>query len=369
MGCKGRGIFPIGRFRAAPLRPSPLRAPRSGRTRRRIIRRSRRGPAPAPGPAAGGARHRPGPGIGQGRDEGSPSRSEPPLRTRGLQEPAGGPSGAAAAPGDGRPTASRSRRLSARLSRSSRPCPPHPGVTMGAGHALEGVQEPRGRPITPASVSSPGWGCERLSEWLLRVLGRWGRERSRRRRRRRPARQGRPDGAQIMHPCIRRCINAGSPPGAGAGGGVQPDTSDVKFGCHGNPLAIPAPITRSGLYIRVGGVWVGASRRVARRVRAFVRSRASRFVSSCFVFRVFVFAFVCLFVSRFRFCVSRFRFVARFVLCFAFCVRVFCSYVCSTSWVGVSWVDAVCRLGGCCQQGVCCLPASRAGSASGLSAT
>lgn len=242
-------------------------------------------------------------------------------------------------------------------------------MTTGAEHVLEGVQEPRRRTITPTSVSSPGWGCKRLSEWLLRVLGRRGRERSRRRRRRHPARRGRPDGAQIMHPCIRRCINVGSPPEVGAGGGVQPDTSDVKFGCHRNPLAIPAPITRSGLYIRVGGGMGGrrvvGARRVARFVRLFGRV-ASRFR---FAFRVLVFAFRCSrfdFAFVFWFCVlvSWFRFASRFDFVF-----VFCSYVRSMSWVGASWVDAVCWLGGCCQPGGCRLPASRAGAASGLAAS
>ena len=70
---------------AASAEPPPR--PRSGRTRRRIIRRSRREPAPAPGPAAGGARPRPGPGIRQGRDEGSPLRSEPPLRPGASRSP------------------------------------------------------------------------------------------------------------------------------------------------------------------------------------------------------------------------------------------------------------------------------------------
>ena len=175
-----------------------------------------------------------------------------------------------------------------------------------------------------------------------------------------------------MHPCINLCINVGPSPRGGAGGGVQPDTSDVKFGCHRNPLAIPAPITRSGLYIRVGGGMGGrrvAPARASRRVRTFVRSRASCFVVS---FRVCVSCFVCLFVSRFAFRVSRFGFVVSFrrvsfsCLCFGF---VFCSYVCSTLRVGANWTVAVCGLGGYCQPSGCRLPASRAGAASGLAAT
>ena len=117
------------------------------------------------------------------------------------------------------------------------------------------------------------------------------------------------------------------------------------------------------------GVWAGvASRRRARRVvfaRLFDRAsrvsfrRVARFV---FVFVFVRFAFrVCVLVSWFRFASCLFC-----VSCFVF---VFCLYVCSTLWVGASWAVAVCRLGGVWPLGGLCLPASRAGAASGLAAT
>ena len=139
-------------------------------------------------------------------------------------------------------------------------------------------------------------------------------------------------------------------------------TSDVKFGCHENPLAIPAPITRSGLYIRVGGGYGRASRRAGARVasRSYVCSIARgafRFVARRVLFCVCV--FVCLFVSRFVFwfCVfvsSRFAFRV-LVLCLCF-VRTFvrrCGWALAGRWLCVGWVASGhwvgcgCRLGGC----------------------
>ena len=77
MGCKGRGIFPIGRFRAAPLRPSPLRASRSGRSEEESSGDPEAGPPPHQDPSPGELG--PDRGRGSGKDETRVPRSAPSL--------------------------------------------------------------------------------------------------------------------------------------------------------------------------------------------------------------------------------------------------------------------------------------------------
>ena len=85
-------------------------------------------------------------------------RASPPAW--GLQEPAGAPARAAAALGDERAPAMRPRGLSARLSRSSRPRPPRPGVTMGRNMPWKGSRSPVGGRSPPPPCPRLGGGAK-----------------------------------------------------------------------------------------------------------------------------------------------------------------------------------------------------------------